>query len=427
MTAGSSRRHSPIGEIPSDWGVVPLRKLVERERGIRYGIVQPGKHDPDGRAMIRGQDYSDGWVRLDEIFRVGPRIEAVYRNARVKGGDILITIVGASTGHVATVPSWLEGANLTQTTARVAIDDNMADRHFCFFALQGKIGQLQTAQYIKGGAQPGLNCGDVEKFLIPLPPDRQEQRAIAAALSDADALIAALDTMIAKKRAMKQGAMQQLLTGRTRLPGFDGIWRQTTLGALGSFFKGRGIKADEVTDAGASCIRYGELYTRYRNYLTTTVSHVSPATAAQSVPIAKGDIMFAASGETSEEIGTCAAYVGDADAYVGGDVIVHRPVNQDSIFLAHLFNSPPVAAQKARLCHGEVIVHINASSLAAIRFEVPEVGEQRAVATVLTDMDAEIAALELQREKARAIKQGMMQSLLTGRVRLVGATEGAKT
>src|SRR5436189_1907204 len=107
---------SPIGPIPEDWELKELRTLVDDKRTIRYGIVQPGSFDEYGRYMVRGQDYSFGWVEPSELFKVSDEIEVKYKNARLKSGDIILTIVGAGTGTVAIVPSWLDGANCTQTT-----------------------------------------------------------------------------------------------------------------------------------------------------------------------------------------------------------------------------------------------------------------------------------------------------------------------
>ena len=156
-----------------------------------------------------------------ELFRVSSTVEERYANARIKPGDILITIVGASTGRIAVVPAWLNGANLTQTTARIAIAEECAGGRYCGHVLSSWYGTRQVQNYIKGGAQPGLNCGDVERFWIPLPPTKSEQEAIAEALSDADALIESLKQLLAKKRHLKLGAMQELLTGRRRLPTFE--------------------------------------------------------------------------------------------------------------------------------------------------------------------------------------------------------------
>src|SRR4051812_1076465 len=99
VTAGY--KQTDVGVLPVHWDVGPLRDLVDPARTIRYGIVQPGNRDPNGRYMIRGQDYSRGWADPSELFRVSPVVEEPFINARVRAGDVLITIVGASTGRVA--------------------------------------------------------------------------------------------------------------------------------------------------------------------------------------------------------------------------------------------------------------------------------------------------------------------------------------
>ena len=254
-------------------------------------------------------------------------------------------------------------------------------------------------------------------FQIPLPP-LPEQRAIAAILSDVDELIGSLEALIAKKRAIKQAAMQELLTGRTRLPGFGEEWEMRRLGDLGTFSKGRGIKRTDLSKTGVGCVRYGELYTRYENYVSKPVSKVPQDIADTALPIRRGDLMFAASGETADEIGICVAYVGSEPAYAGGDIIVLRASGQDAAYVAHLLNAPVAARQRTRMAQGDAVVHIRADHLAAIEIPLPPLPEQRAIATILSDIDAEIAALERRLDKTRAIKQGMMQQLLTGSIRL---------
>ena len=250
------------------------------------------------------------------------------------------------------------------------------------------------------------------------PPTVAEQHAIAAVLSDVDELIGSLEALIAKKRAIKQAAVQQLLTGSTRLPGFGGEWEIRRLGDLGTVSKGRGIKRNELCETGVRCVRYGELYTRYENYVAKPLSRIPQHVAHATLPIKNGDLLFAGSGETADEIGICVAYVGDEPVYAGGDIIVLRASGQDAVYLAHLLNSSVAAQQKARMAQGDAVVHIRGDHLAEVEFPLPPLPEQRAIATVLSDMDAEITALERRLDKTRAIKQGMMQQLLTGAIRL---------
>jgi type I restriction enzyme S subunit len=278
--------------------------------------------------------------------------------------------------------------------------------------------QSFLARSSQGGTMGVLNAGMLRPVSIPLPP-LHEQHAIAGALSDVDALISAIDQLIAKKRDLKQAAMQQLLTGQTRLPGFYVEWEVKHLGDVGEFSKGRGIKKDEVVADGLPCIRYGEIYTRYNDYLKAFNSFITPATAKQSQRIEKGDLLFAGSGETAEEIGKCIAFLGHQEAYAGGDIVIFRPLGQDSKFLGYLMNQSSVASQKARMGQGDAVVHISARNLVRLQLHLPSQSEQTAIAEVLLDMDAELATLEARRDKTRALKQGMMQELLTGRTRLV--------
>ena len=201
---------------------------------------------------------------------------------------------------------------------------------------------------------------------------------------------------------------------------FSGEWETKQLKELGQFSKGRGIKRDDVSDEGLPCIRYGELYTRYQDYILKVVSRIPPSVAATALPIKTGDLLFAGSGETAEEIGRCAAYLGEEQAYAGGDVIVLTPSGQNSIYLGHLMNSPIVSTQKARLGQGDAVVHIYINNLAQVQIELPPITEQNAIAEVLSDVDGLLNALEALIAKKRAIKQAVMQQLLTGKTRLPG-------
>lgn len=253
---------------------------------------------------------------------------------------------------------------------------------------------------------------------IPLPCIA-EQQAISESLSDADALIESLEQLLAKKRQIKQGAMQELLTGQKRLPGFAGEWEQTSLGDVGDFLKGSGITRDEAQSGDLPCIRYGEIYTTHNDYIRAFQSWISAEVAATATRLRQGDLLFAGSGETKAEIGKCIAFLDDMEAYAGGDIVILRPRGFDSLFLGYALNTAKVNRQKASRGQGDAVVHISAAALAQVVIRTPKPEEQTAIATVLSDMDTELAALEAKLTKARALKQGMMQELLTGRIRLV--------
>ncbi len=278
--------------------------------------------------------------------------------------------------------------------------------------------EVEWDRLMAGSTHNTIYMPTFENIQILVPP-MAEQEAIAEALSDADALIEGLERLIAKKRLIKQGAMQDLLTAKRRLPGFSGEWTPCKLGERGQFFKGSGVRKHEANSGFLPCVRYGELYTLHHDVVRSFASFISTEVAKTARPIKSGDILFAGSGETKEEIGKCAVVTLDGDMYAGGDIIAFRPTADDPVFLSYLLNAPLVQKQKARKGQGDAVVHISATGLGDLDLLLPSEDEQSKISAVLEDMDAEIQALETRLEKTRAIKEGMMQNLLTGRIRLV--------
>ena len=198
-------------------------------------------------------------------------------------------------------------------------------------------------------------------------------------------------------------------------------WEVKRLGGVGSFSKGAGISRAQANSGKIPAVRYGELYTTHHNYIKRFESFISDEVAKESTQLTYGDIVFACSGETKEEIGKCAAFLGSEVAYAGGDLIILSPRNgYDSKFLAFELNAPFCALQKASAGQGDAVVHIRRESLENLIVVIPSLAEQKAIAEALSDVDALIAAQEELIEKKRAIKQGAMQELLTGKKRLPG-------
>ena len=190
------------------------------------------------------------------------------------------------------------------------------------------------------------------------------------------------------------------------------------LGELGSFAKGRGIKREDLSDEGLPCIRYGEIYTKYNDHTQNLVARISENIAKTALPIKFGDLLIAGSGETADEIGRCTVYIGKEEAFAGGDIVVFTPPTENSVFMGYIMNYSTIARQKSRLSQGDAVVHISANNLAKLQVHLPSTEEQNSIVSVLSDIDSEINSLEKRRDKVRAIKQGMMQQLLTGRIRL---------
>lgn len=339
----------------------------------------------------------------------------------IQPGTILMVVRGMSLAHSFPVAIAERPLTFNQDLKAFVTKPSVNSEFILRWFQANQVMILQLATDSTHGTKR-IPTGDLLQTLIALPLPA-EQRAIAAVLSDVDGLLGALEVLITKKRAIKRAAMQQLLTGKTRLRGYSGEWETKRLGEIGHFFKGRGVNRDDAQGGSLPCVRYGEIYTTHHDYIRTFHSWISPEVAATATQLRSGDLLFAGSGETKEEIGKCVAFVTDTEAYAGGDIVILRPKSAHPLFLGYVLNIPEVARQKASLGQGDAVVHISAASLAQVSLAVPPVGEQAAIATVLSDMDVEIAALEARRDKTRAIKQGMMQQLLTGRIRM-RPTEG---
>ncbi len=394
--------------VPNDWVVLPLRDVCRLINGRGF---KPHEWRTTGLPIIRIQNLNGS---VDFNYFMG----AYDTKLEVARGQLLFAWSGSrgtSFGpHVWSGPLGL----LNYHTWKVEAKESLVGTGFLFHALRGLTSMIEAAAH-GAAALVHVQKWEMEVLSFAFPPSNAEQHAIAEALSDADALIESLERILAKKRLIKQGVMQELLTGKTRLPGFSGEWRVVLLGNLGEFRKGSGVTRSEAQSGPLPCVRYGEIYTRHEDLLREFFSSISFDVASRAALLRCGDVLFACSGETKAEIGKCVAFVGHLKAYAGGDIVIFHPRDADSRFLGYYLNSSAMQQQKAALGQGDAVVHISAASLARIECRIPAVGEQSAIATVLSDIDSELFALESKLTKARHIKTGMMQELLTGRIRLV--------
>ncbi|MDD5204237.1 MAG: restriction endonuclease subunit S [Desulfobacterales bacterium] len=414
-------KQTEVGVIPEEWEVVDfdaLGRVIDGDRGVHY----PNGDDfsPSGYCLFlnAGNVSKEGFNFVECMF-ISREKDAQLNQGKLKPKDIVLTTRG-TVGNLAYFDEAVPFANIRINSGMVILRNEslLLKTPFLYRILQSRLVQMQIERLSFGSVQPQLTVKGISKLAVVVPP-LPEQQAVAEALGDVDTALGVLVQLMAKKRYLKEAATQQLLTGKVRLPGFCGEWKVKRLGDIGSFAKGKGIRKDEVVANGLPCIRYGEIYTHYNDYIRDFFSFIPARVAKQSRPLRKGDLLFAGSGETAGEIGKCVAFLDDAEAYAGGDIVVLSPTEQNSMYLGYLMNHPLVTEQKARMGQGDAVVHISARSLAQLKLRLPEETEQTAIADVLADMDAEIAALEQRLVKTRALKQGMMQELLTGRTRLV--------
>ena len=279
----------------------------------------------------------------------------------------------------------------------------------------------QSDALLKLVSSAGNSAGVLDTKLVQnfkfLKPPLPEQRAIAEALSDADALIESLEQLIAKKRHLKQGTMQELLTGKKRLPGFSGKWEVKRLGEVAIFYKGKGLpKSALEVDGKEPCIHYGELFTRYSETIREIISYTN--TSDGTFRSVANDVLMPTSDVTPRGLAK-ASCVRTNGVILGGDILVIRSDTKliFGSFLSYLIRYEE--KQVLQLVTGSTVFHLYGADMKKFTFSMPHLSEQTAIATILSDMDAEIAALETRLAKTRALKQGMMHNLLTGKIRLV--------
>ena len=406
-------KQTEVGVIPEEWEVAELSAVTTQ---IGDGLHGTPLYSPNGSYFfINGNNLGDGRIVFTNETQSVGRAEFIKHRKPLGDRSILMSING-TIGNLALFND--EPVMLGKSVAFLNVSPRVS-KNFIYHSLRTPKVKQQFFGGLTGSTIGNLGLATIRGTKIPLPPSEDEQRAIAEALSDVDGLLGGLDRLIAKKRDLKQAAMQQLLTGQTRLPGFHGEWEVKRLGDLGEFLKGSGVKKDQTRSGSLACVRYGELYTLHNDVVREFQSWISPEVATTAVRLKHGDILFAGSGETKAEIGKCAAFVSDIEAYAGGDIVILRADDSDPVFLGYYLNTGSIARQKASRGQGDAVVHISSSALSDIRCKLPPLSEQTAIAEVLSEMDGELAVLEQRREKTRALKQAMMQELLTGRTRLV--------
>lgn len=286
----------------------------------------------------------------------------------------------------------------------------------------GHIGLWQLADTT---SVPQINNKHIQPLPFPLPPIK-EQRAIAEALSDVDALLAGLDRLIAKKRDLKQAAMQQFLTGKVRLPGFRTQWAKRSLGELGRCLRGVAYRAD--IDLFPHDLPNTKRLLRSNNIQesivrTTDVQFVSSERVTPDQVLQRSDILICMANGSRALVGKAGLFqVSDGYDYTFGAFMgcfrTHSSEAKPE-YLFYLFQTERYRDYINNLLAGSAINNLSPSSIESLEFLMPSIDEQAAVAFVLSDMDGELAALEARRSKTQALKQAMMQELLTGRIRLI--------
>ena len=416
MEVKAGYRQTEVGVIPEDWEVVSFLELSQKILDYRgrtprkLGMEWGGGDIP---ALSAG-NVKMGSIDFDEECYFGS--DVLYKhwmiNGDVEKDDIIVTLE-APLGNVALIPDSRKYI-LSQRTILLKLNSDRVSNNFLFQLMLSKWFQNILAENATGSTAKGIQRKKFEKLKVPIPP-LPEQRAIATALSDVDALITSQDKLTAKKRDIKQAAMQELLSGKRRLPGFSGEWVDKKLGDIGECLIGltyepSNVKAHGLLVLRSSNVADGELKFEDNVFVDIDVP--------EKIIVRKDDILICVRNGSRDLIGKCALIDGKAEGMTFGAFmsIFRTPYGR---FVFHQFQSDLIKKQ-IREHLGATINQITNKSLKSFKIPFPnDENERNAIATVLSDMDADLAALEQKRDKTKAIKQGMMQELLTGRIRLV--------
>lgn len=408
-------QQTEIGVIPEDWAVKPVSDVATVKTGPFGSALHERDYVEDGTPIVTVEHLSDYGLVHENVPMVSDHDRRRLSSYELREGDIVFSRVGSvdrnslvSTGE----HGWLFSGRLL----RVRVTNSNIDPKYLSYHFHSEAFKQRVRDVAVGQTMASLNTKILGGILAILPQSVEEQHAIATALSDADALIESLDRLLAKKRAIKQAAMQQLLTGQTRLPGFTGEWETRRLADIAEIDP-ENLGANTPGNYTFSYISLEQVEEGTLLGWSTERFRTAPSRARRV--LREGDILVSTVRPNLKSHLKFGGQFPNAVCSTGFAVVrcAKDLVNPGYIY-AHFFGSL-INRQIEKIIAGSNYPAISSSDVRRLELPLPGLEEQVAIATVLSDMNAEIEALEHRRDKARQIKQGMMQQLLTGRVRLV--------
>ena len=420
-------KRTEVGIIPEEWEVAPVATLLGAP--IQNGVFNDPSRKGWGCKLINVIDlYGRFPLETGGLERFAADKDELSRFA-VGNGDVFFTRSSLTADGIAMCNVY-DGAGEGPIVfdchiIRVRPDTAKVEPLFLARSSGSSAARRYLVMNAKTTTMTTIDQSVIARLPVALPP-LAEQRSITGALSDIDALLAGLDRLIAKKCDLKQAAMQQLLTGQTRLPGFHGEWEDVTLFQLAEgrkelFDDGDWIESEHITNYGIRLIQTGNIGVgRFVEKDDRKFIYEDSFTSLRCKPLKIGDLLIC---RLADPAGRACVLpdIGDARVVTSVDVTIFRPSvgKVDRVFLANVFSTPEWFRAVSDRSGGTTHKRISRGALGRISLQIPPIPEQTAIATVLSDMDAELTALEARRDKTRALKQAMMQELLTGRTRLV--------
>lgn len=412
----SGYKMTEVGVIPEDWEVKNVSESCLIKARIGWQGLKKSEYMSSGDyLLITGTDFDNGQVNWKSCAYVSKARYEQDSNIKIRPQDILISKDG-TIGKVAYLGMIPKAGTLNSGIFVIRANDRKIDQVFLSKIFMSFYFEEFLNRLVAGSTINHLYQKDFVKFCFPLP-NSEEQVAIAAALSDVDSLISALTKKIEKKKAIKQGLMQQLLTGKKRLSRFNDKWKSMLLGDIAEVKDGTHQTPQYVKSGGKPFYSVENVTADdFKN-----VKHISleeHKALTSNYRMEKGDVLMTRIGS----IGCCKYVDWDVDAsfYVS---LALLKINEkyDSKFISYLSN---IKSFKEEVMLNSLVFaipqKINLGNISLIKVYIPtSKAEQTAISNILSDCDSEIAALEEKRDKYKEIKQGMMQQLLTGKIRLI--------
>ena len=407
-------------KIPKHWKIKKLGDVLEIFPTASYS-----RSELSDEGEIQYIHYGDIHTKFDSLLEITD--DTLPKISKSKGEKYEIILLG----DLVMVDASEDYQGVGKSTEVIALSryNTIAGLHTFLLRDKGEYfclgykGYITMSDYVKkqlyiaatGTKVYSLSKESLKLIQLPIPP-LEEQEKIAEILLSCDKAIRLTTQIITQLKQRNQGLAQQLLTGEKRVKGFEkSVWKEVRLGEIGFFFKGKGVSKNKIIDKGFKCLTYGDLYTKYNFVIKDVKSFIDKETALISQEIRYGDICFAGSGETLEDIGKCATFIDDEIGYAGGDIIVFR-TKQNPITMSYLLNSDIVKKQKTNMGQGHSVVHIYSSQLEKLEVSLPSLTEQNAIAQILNTTHQELKLYEQKLQLLQAQKKTLMQKLLTGEI-----------
>jgi len=425
MKVAKGYKQTDIGVIPEDWEVLKLSDLTFK---IGSGITPTGGekvYKDKGRPFIRSQNVGWGNLNLGDVAFIDDETHSTFQATEIKLNDVLLNISGASIGRSAIADERIVNGNVNQHVCIIRTNDKILNPYYLNAFLLSYKGQNLIDSFQTGGNRQGLNFGQIKTFLIAFPPNIKEQKAITKALTETDAFIADLEKLIFKKKNIKQATMQILLTGKKRLKGFTGEWKEQRFPNVCWYQEGPGVRNKQFTTSGVKLLN-GTNINRGKLKLDATDRYISEKVALgfySHFLVDDGDILIACSGITidkfHEKVTIAKAY--HLPLCMNTSTMRFKVTSKKLVkeFLFYFLQSDSFKNQIGGKATGSAQLNFGPSHVKMVSINLPEPQEQIAISNILSNIDKEIESLQQQLSKYQFMKQGMMQNLLTGKVRLV--------